>query len=136
LQAGNFLGALSQVSGDGLPPAVDLEFGGNCGQRPTRAAFDAELAVFIGHIQRGTGGCPVVLYATREFHAAYLAGGARAEPLWMRDIYRRPRLAGGEAWTLWQFANRGRLAGVATFIDLNVFDGSAADFAAFRCRRA
>jgi lysozyme len=41
----------------------------------------------------------------------------------------------GADWSFWQYANRGRVPGVATFIDLNVYSGSAAQFREFRCTR-
>ena len=45
-QARNFLAATATARLR-LPPAIDLEFGGNCAERPTRAAFNHELAAFI-----------------------------------------------------------------------------------------
>ena len=47
-QAANFIATTNLVAGIGLPPAVDLEFGGNCAHRPTVDAFEAELQVFLG----------------------------------------------------------------------------------------
>src|SRR5687767_1386258 len=38
VQAGNFISVVGKAS-DLLPPAVDLEFGGNCAARPSRAAL-------------------------------------------------------------------------------------------------
>ncbi|HWN69830.1 MAG TPA: hypothetical protein VNM90_19445, partial [Haliangium sp.] len=50
-------------------------------------------------------------------------------PIWIRDVWAEPRLPDGARWTFWQFANRGRLPGIDTFVDLNVFAGSRASFA-------
>lgn len=134
-QARNFLASMAAVHGPSLPPAVDLEFGGNCAARPSKAAFAAELKSFVDAVRAGTG-CPVVLYLTPDFHASYLEGEAIDEALWVRDIYLRPHLPGRGNWTIWQYANRGRLPGVDNFIDLNVFRGSVADFERFRCEHA
>ena len=130
-QAKNFLGALASIKGNGLPPAVDLEFGGNCGKRPTVEEFTAELKSFLDEIEKAVG-CTPILYVTQEFYDAYVAGRFPQYRLWVRDIFRKPRLKEAE-WQLWQFANRGRLPGVGTFIDLNVFKGSTAEFLTFRC---
>jgi lysozyme len=131
-QAANFLSVVAAaVDASSLPPAVDLEFGGNCERRPSTAEFRAELSRFLVLVEKRLG-CRPVLYVTREFYP-YVAGGFLSHPLWVRDIFMRPRLEDGRPWRIWQFANRGTLAGVATFIDLNVFDGSTEDFAAFRC---
>lgn len=134
-QARNFLAALADVSGSGLPPAVDLEFGGNCEQRPTELEFTRELNAFLEQVQRETG-CTPVLYVTQEFYGPYVAGRIRGYPLWVRNIFGKPKLQKGADWLLWQYANRGRMPGVGAFIDLNVYNGSAAEFREFRCTRA
>jgi lysozyme len=122
-QAANFLAALGPGSAGQLPPAVDLEFGGNCSRRPSKAQFETELRVFLERVEQGLG-CRPLLYVTQDFYLPYVAGSFSGYP-WMRNIYREPVLAAGERWTLWQFANRGRLPGVRTFIDLNVFNALA-----------
>jgi lysozyme len=134
-QARSFLAALADVTGSGLPPAVDLEFGGNCGHRPREQEFIEELDSFLEQVKRATG-CTPVLYVTQDFHRPYVAGRIEGYPLWVRNIFRRPRLHEGADWLLWQYANRGRMPGVGTFIDLNVYSGSAAEFREFRCPRA
>ena len=49
----------------------------------------------------------------------------------MRSIYAEPAKAGFGRWRIWQYANRGRLDGVGTVVDLNVFRGSLTDFRLF-----
>lgn len=132
-QAENFLSVLSQVHGKHMPVAVDLEFGGNCAIRPTEEAFDAELTQFLNEIKSKTG-CTPVLYVTQDFYAPYIMGKFDQYPLWIRDIYKKPKLKHARQWTFWQFANRGRLDGIETFVDLNVFKGSKQDFEAFVCK--
>jgi lysozyme len=132
-QAANFLAAAAWTKHHGLPPAVDLEFGGNCSRRPSIGEFSSELRSFLQAVEKEWG-CLPVLYVTQEFHYRYTVNRFRSYPMWVRDIFNRPRLENGRDWRLWQFANRGRLAGVQTFIDFNVFNGSSADFATFRCR--
>ncbi|HJY76666.1 MAG TPA: GH25 family lysozyme [Burkholderiales bacterium] len=131
-QAANFVSAAAWTRSHGLPPAVDLEFGGNCSQRPSADEFASELRSFLDAVEQEWG-CVPVLYVTQEFHRHYIANRFSSYPIWVRDIFRQPRLEDGRQWRLWQFANRGRLTGVGAFIDLNVFNGSIADFAAFRC---
>jgi lysozyme len=134
-QARNFLAALADVTGSGLPPAVDLEFGGNCEHRPAQQEFTRELYSFLEQVKRETG-CTPVLYVTQDFYEPYVAGRIEGYPLWVRNIFGTPRLDEGANWLLWQYANRGRMPGVGTFIDLNVYSGSAAEFRQFRCTRA
>ena len=131
-QAENFVSAAAWTRHHGLPPAVDLEFGGNCPRRPSVGEFVSELQAFLHAVEKAWG-CLPVLYVTQEFHHRYTANRFGSYPIWVRDIFKRPRLEQGRDWRLWQFANRGRLEGVGTFVDLNAFNGSSADFAAFRC---
>jgi lysozyme len=131
-QAANFLAAVQKPAEPALPPAVDLEFGGNCAHRPSPSEFRQELEAFVKPVEAAWG-CRLVFYVTQEFYAAYVDGSFADNPLWVRDIFDRPVLKSGREWRLWQYANRGRLPGVATYIDLNVFNGTPSEFAAFRC---
>jgi lysozyme len=126
-QAANFAAVIGRPGGASLPPAVDLEFGGNCGQRPSREAVLAELAAFLAVVD-SAGHRPVVLYVTEEFHQAYLQGREVDSPLWVRSVFGRPKFAA--TWTFWQYAATGRVAGAKGRIDLNAFHGSPAEFRA------
>jgi lysozyme len=131
-QAGNFIAAAARTKADGLPPAVDLEFRGNCERRPSVDEFGAELQRFLEAVETEWG-CRPVLYVTEEFYYLYVAATFASYPLWVQGIFGRPRLAGGREWRIWQFTTRGRLPGVAAFVDLDAFNGSTEEFAAFRC---
>lgn len=60
-----------------------------------------------------------LIYTTREFHDAYLAGGFEAERFWIRSLVIPPRFRKAQ-WVVWQYHNRGRRAGVTGPVDLNV----------------
>jgi len=124
-QARNFLAAAPPLPGPALPPAVDLEFGGNCAARPSADSLAAQLRAFLAPVEAAYGR-PALLYVTREFYDAYLAGRPAANPLWVRSIFGAPRYGG--RWTLWQYGNRGRMDGVETYVDLNAFNGTRGDF--------
>ncbi|MCE3288392.1 MAG: glycosyl hydrolase 25 family protein [Caulobacter sp.] len=129
-QARNFLAAVP-AHPDSLPPAVDLEFGGNCGTAPSDADLRRELDAFLSLVEARYGR-QAVLYVTPDFHRAY-GGALPRRPLWKRKIVMPP--FGGRPWTFWQFHNRGEVAGVSGPVDLNVFAGDAAAFQAFAGRR-
>ncbi len=117
-QAAHFL-ATAQVAKPALPPAVDVEFGGNCRDRPGPDRIRAELEAFVGEVEQRTGRV-VVLYVTQEAKEELL--GAFTRPLWYRSIAREPRLD----WSFWQFDAAARVAGVNRAVDLNVFRGELA----------
>lgn len=121
-QAANFI---SKVPGEltALPPAIDLEFSGyNKARRAAADDFQRELSAFWDAIFSHYHKTPVV-YTTGDFQKQYLAA-MPIERLWIREVWRTPR----EPWTFWQFSPRGRVRGIPTFVDLNVFHGTSEDF--------
>ena len=117
-QARHFLSVLPRDA-DTLPPAVDLEFGGNCRQPPDREVVQRELASWLQEVERAVGRRPVV-YVTEDAYRTFLEGSAHP-PLWVRNVVTEPGLPPGEGWLFWQFHHRGRVAGIPAFVDLDVF---------------
>lgn len=122
-QATNFMRVLSGVRGPMLPPAVDLEFAGNCAARPAPQALARELRAFSDRVQRTIGARPV-FYVTGSFWERYHAAVPEDAELWVRSVYFRPERGFPASWRFWQFASRARVPGVAGSVDLNVFCGS------------
>jgi lysozyme len=124
VQAANFLAAAPRPP-NALPPAVDLEFGGNCGARPDGPAMRRELDDFLTRVE-ARAGKRAVLYVTAEFVHEYGCFLPR-RALWRRSIARHPK----RPWAVWQYHNRGEAAGVAGPVDLNVFAEGPEAFAHF-----
>lgn len=123
-QAENFIANLPQDPA-ALPPAVDLEFGGNSSSRPSPSDFILQLDVFVSKIRAHYGVEPDV-YTTNEFKEAYLQGVA-IKRLWIRSVFTRPSDSNGR-WELWQYSGRTKVSGVSGLVDQNVFKGSMAEF--------
>jgi lysozyme len=123
-QAAHFLSVVPPETGT-LPPAVDVEFGGNCRNVPAHDVVLRELALFLHLVQKAWGRRPV-LYVTPEAYRAFLQEGALDAPLWIRDVLREPRLPAPHTWAFWQFHHRGRVRGIPSPVDLNVFQGDRA----------
>lgn len=130
-QAHHFLSVIAPIAILQLPPAVDLEYGGNCQARPSVEELGRELATFAAIVEHARG-CRPLLYVTQDFYDDYLARHPQKYSLWVRNIFRRPGSLNGEV-LFWQFANRGRLPGVEGAIDLNVFHGREVDLHRLRC---
>jgi len=128
-QAHNFMRTV-RVDAEAMPPAVDLEFGGNCKRRPEKRAFLRELAAFLDTVERHYGKRPI-LYVTRRFHDNYLTGALPDHGFWIRSIYFRPDLP-GRPWLFWQFHDRGARDGIKGGVDLNVFRGDWRAFERWR----
>jgi lysozyme len=132
-QAANFIAAAGPLAGHGLPPAVDLEYGGNCAHRPPPELFARELRDFLVRVEQAWG-CRPVLYVTPDFYPDYVAGRFPTHRLWVRDVLHRPRLPDERVWQVWQYAHRTHLPGVKGFVDRNAFAGTQVQFAQFLCR--
>jgi lysozyme len=72
-----------------------------------------------------------LFYVTDDFYDFYLKGRALPYPIWVRGIYWTPELPDQRPWHFWQYSNRGRIHGIQGFVDLNVFNGTQAEFLKF-----
>lgn len=132
-QAEHYIGTVPKTE-HMLPPVVDLELYGSYRNAPpakaeTVARLDALLTALHDHY-----GVRPILYATHETYALYLKDAGDPYDIWIRNVIFYPYLSDRRDWTFWQYSNRGRLSGykgVERFIDLNVFHGTAEEFAAY-----
>lgn len=128
-QALNFIQTVP-VEDNTLPPAIDLEFSGNCQARPSKEEVQHELNIFARLIEQRYGKTPIV-YTTNDSYVAFLEGEDLGYPIWIRDIYSKPVLRDGAKWDFWQFTHQGRLNGIDGFVDINVYNGSEEEFQNF-----
>ncbi|MDX1438352.1 MAG: GH25 family lysozyme [Rubricoccaceae bacterium] len=110
-----------------LPPAVDVEYTGNCGRNRSAEDIREELALFLDTVRNALGVRPVI-YADSDAYRRIIAGHFPRHPLWIPELSDEPRLAGGRRWTFWQHDHRGEIEGIRGHADLNVFSGSRQTF--------
>jgi len=120
-QARNFINTVPRDA-CALPPAIDLEYTGNSTARPTAADFHEQFDAFLKALRAEYGREPLI-YADDELSRDYLDGYAFPRR-WVRAVLSRP----GPGWMFWQFSERGKVPGIHGYVDMDVFDGSAADF--------
>lgn len=125
-QAYNFIESVPKDSTD-LPPIIDLEFSGNCSPQNYSDDIVKEIALYIATIEKYYEK-KVLIYTTEEFYQKYLVNHFSNNPIWIRDIFTKPRLSGNRKWLFWQYSDKGRIDGIETFVDLNVFHGSKNEF--------
>ena len=132
-QAENFISNVTPFDGM-LPPVIDLEFYGDKAKNPPgKAQVDAELTAMIDILTEYYGISPII-YATEKSYKLYLEGGYKDCDIWIRNVISKPRISDDRLWTFWQYTNRGRMDGYngkEKYIDINVFAGTEADFAAY-----
>jgi lysozyme len=101
-----------------LPPVVDVEFHGNCPERPTPEKLRAELTAFLGPVEAHFGK-PAIIYLPDDAAKEY--GSVMPDRLrWVRSLAHHP---GHENWVYWQYHNMGRVDGIEGDVDLNVLQG-------------
>lgn len=125
-QAENFLSALGGAFGE-LPPVADVEFSGNCQRWESIEHIRAELRAFLARLEASAGVRPI-LYFTGSAHRRILDGHFESYPVWPRSMVLGPSESRFGPWLFWQFADNGRVPGVRSLVDLNVFRGSEEEF--------
>jgi len=113
-QAENFLRTVP--ADPELPPAIDLELGGNCATRPDQAWIDREVGDFLAAVEAETGE-RVLLYIGPEFEDVYPIKEGLDRPIWHRRFVLRPD---GEPWSVWQLQSVADVDGIDGGVDLNV----------------
>ncbi len=107
-----------------LPPAIDLEFVGNCSFRPTTNVFNKDLLEFILEIRNEYLKEPII-YTTYDFLEQYPLEIYQLD-YWIRDIFFMPRK--NIKWKIWQYTERESFPGIDGYIDMNVFHGDKKEF--------
>lgn len=128
VQADRFKATLGEADPDALPPAIDLEFAGNCSDFPSRSALSDELTVFIEAVADHFGKRPI-LYSTPRSYWAYVAGSGFELLSWRRDTVGAPRWPLRRPFDVWQYADDGVVPGIDGPVDLNLFAGSVEQLA-------
>ena len=121
-----------------LPPVIDVELYGDFEKNPPDAKMvRMQLLGMVHRIEDACGTAPI-LYAPRQAYRLYLQEGFEQCDVWIRDVWFYPELEDGRQWKFWQFSDKGLLAGyggVEPYIDLNLFYGSADEYAAYKQER-
>lgn len=128
-QARHFLGVLGAPQAGDLPPMLDVETA--CGMQC--AAIDSCALEWLTEVQKALG-CTPLIYSSLSFWNSKLAACAAlcAYPLWIAEYNNAaaPVLPRGvNGYAIWQYAQTGKLDGIAGAVDLDRFNGDAAALA-------
>ena len=121
-QADNFISAVDLEKGD-LPPVVDIEQ--TYGVNPT--TLKKELKEWLDIVQYYYGVKPII-YTNVDFYSRYLGKEFNSYPLWAAHYYAydSPRIE--RNWDFWQHSEEGRVNGILSKVDFNVFNGDSLQF--------
>lgn len=127
-QAQNFLNVVAIGDGD-LPPVLDIEVSDNV----SGGTIISGIQIWLDTVEQATGRKPII-YTNPSFWNNYMNAAFGAYPLWVANYTTAgtPRMPNGwNNWLFWQYSQTGRLAGVPGNVDMDRFNGSADDLAAF-----
>lgn len=122
-QARYFASVINAGPATDLPPVLDLEVAEGLGP----VALTAWTKVFLTEVERATGKKPMV-YTYRYFWYEHMnnTNAFTSYPLWLAAYQNQPpRPVGGwDKLTFWQRSDNGRVAGINTPVDMNLFNGT------------
>lgn len=111
-QAEHFLSVIGEATT--MPPAVDVEFIGNCEPGPPRETLLRELGAFIDTVEARLGK-RVVVYLYPEIEKRYALAKDLGRRQWVRSLEGKPE----RDWWLWQKSDSARIDGIDSPADLN-----------------
>lgn len=121
MQSLNFMHSLRGQKLD-LPVVIDIEQWTNPNDRPARSVM-ANLRSLLRELEEQ--GHAVMLYTNKKGYDKFLAASFSGYPLWLCSF---TEIEPDVEWTLWQYTHSGNVAGVKGKVDLNVFNGTEAQW--------
>ncbi len=121
-QAENFINSVNIETGD-LPPVLDVEQAYGV---PADKLRD-RVKEWIETIQNYYSITPII-YTNVEFYKQYLKDDFDRYPLWIAHYLQKERPRIYRDWSFWQHSEGGRVNGIVTKVDFNVFNGDSVEF--------
>ena len=121
-QAENFVNNVDLVPGD-LPPVLDIEQ--TYGVPPARLRERARewLLAVENHY-----GVKPIIYTNVDFYRVYLKDEFDDYPLWVAHYLQKEKPRIYRNWHFWQHSESGRVNGILTRVDFDVFNGDSTEF--------
>ena len=114
-----------------LPPVLDMEWNPlspTCRLRPPAATVHAEMRVFLDIVGRHYGRKPII-YTSVDFYEDNRLQEFHGYDLWLRSVAAHPHERyGGRRFLFWQYTGTGEIPGIKGDADINVFNGSVAQW--------
>ncbi|MGB2703708.1 MAG: glycoside hydrolase family 25 protein [Chitinophagaceae bacterium] len=122
MQAENFIDKVELKPGD-LPPVLDVEQLNGVTALQLKKEIKKWLEIVENHYQ-----VKPIIYTNVDFYNRNLGNEFDAYPLWVAHYYQteQPRIRRG--WIFWQHSDEGRVNGIVSKVDFNVFNGDSIAF--------
>ena len=121
-QAENFINSVELTPGD-LPPVLDIEqtYGVPAEKMRLRAKEWLQVIQEYYHV------VPLI-YTNVDFYKQYLKDEFDGYPLWVAHYLQKERPRIYRDWAFWQHSETGRVNGIVTKVDFDVFNGDSTEF--------
>ena len=121
-QAENFINSVELMPGD-MPPVLDIEqtYGVSPEKLPARAKEWLQTIQDHYHVMP-------IIYTNVDFYKQYLKDDFDGYPLWIAHYLQKERPSIYRDWAFWQHSEAGRVNGILTRVDFDVFNGDSAEF--------
>jgi lysozyme len=121
-QARNFIKRVTLLPGD-LPPVLDVETLDNTGATD----FQDKVALWLALVEQHYKVKPII-YTNASFYNNYLHPRFQDYPLWVAHYKEKNKPRVNNDWIFWQHNEGGRVNGIQSFVDFNVFKGDSVSF--------
>jgi len=122
LQAQNFIKTVELQPGD-LPPVLDVEE--LYGIRPD--SMRSRVNAWLTAVEKAYNVKPVI-YTSAAFYKNFLGHDFDEYPLWVAHYFVKEQPGVDEGWYFWQHNATGRVNGIKSRVDFNVFSGDTTLF--------
>jgi lysozyme len=123
-QALNFTSRVKLQAGD-LPPVLDVE--NSLGLTPEQVR--ASVKEWLQYVE-GYYGVRPIIYTYLDFYKKNLQGHFEDYPLWVAHYLQQHQPRISREWSFWQHSEQGRVNGINSKVDFNVFNGDSIAFRA------
>ena len=122
MQAENFIDKVELEPGD-MPPVLDAEQLNGASTELLKKEMKKWLDIVENHY-----GVKPIIYTNVDFYNRNLGSEFDRYPLWVAHYYQteQPRISRG--WVFWQHSDEGRVNGIISKVDFNVFSGDSMKF--------
>ncbi|EFQ80182.1 glycoside hydrolase family 25 protein [Corynebacterium pseudogenitalium] len=129
-QAANFAAQIALAPNQTLPPALDIEVT----EGKSAAQLEQWIEDFTSELKRLTGRTPMI-YTYKYFWMGQMNNSQKFSdmPLWLAAYQdQAPEAVGGwNELSFWQRSGSGKVAGISTDVDMNLFNGSKQQLRSF-----
>jgi lysozyme len=121
-QAENFISSVELEPGD-LPPVLDVEQAYGVSPPKLRQRVK-EWLLAVEHFY----GVRPIIYTNVDFYKLYLEEEFDEYPLWVAHYINKGKPRIYRDWHFWQYSETGRVNGIISKVDFNVFNGDSTEF--------